>query len=503
MIWLYFIQLFHLYHVIHLFQFIFFKVKLPMTDTPKAPPLYPKSHLLAASGIAALLSLALLVFPSSDVEAKKTTLRLEVDTPADQLAQQQDAQAPIKATPDSTASPFAQVENDADTDAPKETASVEPEKIEPAVEKGPNHKEVVVSKGDTLSTLFTKVGLSAATVHEVLASNKEAKQFSQLKHGQLLQFELTPDGQLKQLHSKISDLESISLAKTDKGYTFNREITKPNVRTAYAHGTINSSLSLSAQRAGLSHSMTMDMASIFGYDIDFAQDIRQGDEFDVIYEQKVVNGKTIGAGNIQSARFTNRGKTYSAIRYTSKQGNTNYYTAEGNSMRKAFIRTLVDFARISSLFSMGRKHPILNKIRAHQGVDYAAPRGTPIKATGDGKVILAGRKGGYGNTVILQHGDTYRTLYGHMQGFAKGVQTGSSVKQGQVIGYIGTTGLSTGPHLHYEFQVNGVHVDPLGQKLPMADPIAKAEKQRFLQQSQPLMARMDQEKATMLASSKR
>ncbi|WP_397451111.1 peptidoglycan DD-metalloendopeptidase family protein [Pseudomonas sp. NA-150] len=473
-----------------------------MTDTPpKAPPLYPKSHLLAASGIAALLSLALLVFPSSDVEAKKTTLRLEVDTPADQLTQQQDAQEPIQATPESAPSPFAQIENNAD--APTETATTEPEKAEPAVEKGPNHKEVVVAKGDTLSTLFEKVGLPAATLHEVLASNKDAKQFSQLKHGQLLQFEFTPAGQLKQLHSKISDLETISLVKVDKGYTFNHEITKPNVRTAYARGIINSSLSLSAQRAGLSHSMTMDMASIFGYDIDFAQDIRQGDEFDVIYEQKVANGKTVGAGNILSARFTNRGKTYSAIRYTNKQGNTNYYTSEGNSMRKAFIRTPVDFARISSLFSMGRKHPILNKIRAHQGVDYAAPRGTPIKATGDGKVILAGRKGGYGNTVILQHGDTYRTLYGHMQGFAKGVQTGSSVKQGQVIGYIGTTGLSTGPHLHYEFQVNGVHVDPLGQKLPMADPIAKAEKQHFLQQSQPLMARMDQEKATMLASSKR
>jgi murein DD-endopeptidase MepM/ murein hydrolase activator NlpD len=476
-----------------------------MIDTPpKAPPLYPKSHLLAASGIAALLSLALLVFPSSDVEAKKTTLRLEVETPTDQLTQQQDAQDSTQATTENAPSPFAQIDNSAE-DTP-ETATSAPEKAETvtaAAEKNPNHKEVVVSKGDTLSTLFDKVGLPAATVHEVLASDKQAKQFTQLQHGQILQFELSADGQLKQLHSKVSDLETISLSKTDKGYAFNREVTKPNVRTAYAHGQINSSLSQSAQRAGLSHSMTMDMASVFGYDIDFAQDIRQGDEFDVIYEQKVVNGKTIGAGNILSARFTNRGKTYTAIRYTNKQGNTNYYTAEGNSMRKAFIRTPVDFARISSLFSMGRKHPILNKIRAHQGVDYAAPRGTPIKATGDGKVILAGRRGGYGNTVIIQHGETYRTLYGHMQGFAKGIQDGSSVKQGQVIGYIGTTGLSTGPHLHYEFQVNGVHVDPLGQKLPMADPIAKTEKQRFLQQSQPLMARMDQEKATMLASSKR
>ena len=477
-----------------------------MNDTPpKAPPLYPKSHLVAASGIAALLSLALLVFPSSDVEAKRTNLPLELESPSDPLKQEQDAQEQPQATETTEESPFAQIDSSADE--PETTAKAEKPSpaAKPAVAdpKLKNHREVVVSKGDTLSTLFEKVGLPAAAVHEVIASDKKAKQFSQLKNGQVLQFELSPEGTLKQLHSKLNDLETISLSRTDKGYIFTRDVSKPNVRTAYVHGVINNSLSQSAQRAGLTHSMTMDMASIFGYDVDFAQDIRKGDEFDVIYEQKVVNGKTVGTGNILSARFTNRGKTYTAVRYTNKQGNTNFYTADGNSMRKAFIRTPVEFARISSMFSMGRKHPILNKIRAHKGIDYAAPRGTPIKATGDGKVILAGRRGGYGNTVIIQHGETYRTLYGHMQGFAKGVKDGSSVKQGQVIGYIGTTGLSTGPHVHYEFQVNGVHVDPLGQKLPMSDPIAKSEKQRFMQESQPLMARMNQEKATMLASSKR
>ncbi|MEN5090943.1 peptidoglycan DD-metalloendopeptidase family protein [Pseudomonas protegens] len=471
------------------------------TEPSKAPPLYPKSHLLAASGIAALLSLALLVFPSSDVEAKKTTLSLDLESPIEQLTQDQDAASVEQATSESAASPFAQIDNTAE-DTP-ETAEAAPAPAVVEEQKAPGHREVIVAKGDTLSTLFEKVGLPATSVHEVLASDKQAKQFSQLKHGQKLEFELTQDGQLNNLHSKVSDLETITLTKGPKGFTFNRVITKPVVRSAYVHGVINSSLSQSAARAGLSHSLTMDMANVFGYDIDFAQDIRQGDEFDVIYEQKVANGKVVGTGNILSARFTNRGKTYTAVRYTNKQGSSSYYTADGNSMRKAFIRTPVDFARISSRFSMGRKHPILNKIRAHKGVDYAAPRGTPIKAAGDGKVLLAGRRGGYGNTVIIQHGNTYRTLYGHMQGFAKGVKTGGSVKQGQVIGYIGTTGLSTGPHLHYEFQVNGVHVDPLGQKLPMADPIAKAERARFLQQSQPLMARMDQEKATMLASSKR
>ncbi|MGB6212670.1 MULTISPECIES: peptidoglycan DD-metalloendopeptidase family protein [Pseudomonas] len=468
-------------------------------ESSKAPPLYPKTHLLAASGIAALLSLALLVFPSSDVEAKKTTLSLELESPAEQLTQDQDAAEAVQATNEPADSPFAQIENSAEE--PQETAQAEPVPA-PDIEekKTPNHREVIVSKGDTLSTLFEEVGLPATSVHEVMASDKQAKQFSQLKRGQKLEFELTPDGQLSNLHSKLSDVESITLTKNDKGYTFNRITAKPTVRSAYVHGVINSSLSQSAARAGLSHSLTMDMASVFGYDLDFAQDIRQGDEFDVIYEQKVVNGKAVGNGPILSARFTNRGKTYTAVRYTNKQGNSSYYTADGNSMRKAFIRTPVDFARISSKFSLGRKHPILNKIRAHKGVDYAAPRGTPIKAAGDGKVLLAGRRGGYGNTVIIQHGNTYRTLYGHMQGFAKGIKTGGSVKQGQVIGYIGTTGLSTGPHLHYEFQVNGVHVDPLGQKVAMADPISKGERARFLAQSQPLMARMDQEKATMLAS---
>ena len=472
------------------------------TESSKAPPLYPKTHLLAASGIAALLSLALLVFPSSDVEAKKTTLSLELESPAEQLTQEQDAADAVQATNEPATSPFAQIDNSAEDT--QETAQAEPAPVPVVEEKKPaSHREVIVTKGDTLSTLFEKVGLPATSVHEVLASDKQAKQFSQLKHGQKLEFELSPDGQLTNLHSKLNDLESISLTKNDKGYTFNRITAKPTVRSAYVHGVINSSLSQSAARAGLSHSLTMDMASVFGYDVDFAQDIRQGDEFDVIYEQKVVNGKAVGTGPILSARFTNRGKTYTAVRYTNKQGNSSYYTADGNSMRKAFIRTPVDFARISSKFSMGRKHPILNKIRAHKGVDYAAPRGTPIKAAGDGKVLLAGRRGGYGNTVILQHGNTYTTLYGHMQGFAKGVKTGGTVKQGQVIGYIGTTGLSTGPHLHYEFQVNGVHVDPLGQKVAMADPISKAERARFLAQSQPLMARMDQEKATQLASAKR
>ncbi len=460
-----------------------------MTNPKPRVPNYPKSHLLAASGVAALLSLALLVFPSREVEAKKTFLDLQLDTSAELATGVTD--------------PLTQAEDNkplstADLKVAEETTEAALDNLAKP-EPNPLINEVVVANGDTLSTLFAKVGLPSTTMHEVLASSKEAKRLTQLKVGQRLEFELNEQGQLARLSSPISKLESYQVIKTEAGFTFNKEHIKPEIHTAYAQGQIDSSLFLAAKRAGLDHNLTMDLANVFGYDIDFAMDIRKGDSFEVIYEEKMVDGERVGTGNILAARFTNRGKSYTAVRYTNKQGNTSYYTADGNSMRKAFIRTPVDFARISSRFSNGRKHPILNKIRAHKGVDYAAPRGTPIKSAGDGKVILAGRKGGYGNTVVIQHGNRYRTLYAHMQGFAKGVRNGASVKQGQIIGYIGTTGLSTGPHLHYEFQVDGRHVDPLGLKLPMADPIAKAEKQRFLQMSQPLMARMDEERATTLA----
>lgn len=470
-------------------------------SVPKAPP-YPRSHLLAASGVAALLSLALLVFPSREVEAKKTYLNLELENGSEQLLQEKDDLRPSQSTGNQGDSPFNSASLTEKSSA-EDGAKQKSQTSQSTPPTDPLLKTVTVGNGDTLSTVFAQVGLSANDLHEALSSSKDAKKFSRLRIGQVLDFKLTTDGKLESVRSKLSDLESIALSRTDKGYSFKRDLVKPEVRTTYSHGVINSSLFLSAKRAGLSHSLTMDLANVFGYDIDFALDIREGDEFEVIYEEHVVNNKQVGNGNILAARFTNRGKTYTAVRYTSKQGVTSYYNADGNSMRKAFIRTPVDFARISSRFSMGRRHPILNKIRAHKGVDYAAPRGTPIKAAGDGRVQLAGRKGGYGNTVVILHGNSFRTLYAHMQGFAKGVRTGSNVKQGQIIGYIGTTGLSTGPHLHYEFQVNGRHVDPLSQKLPMADPIARNEKQRFMELSKPLMARMDQDKKTLLAQNKR
>ncbi|WP_457932260.1 peptidoglycan DD-metalloendopeptidase family protein [Pseudomonas aeruginosa] len=471
----------------------------------KAPPYYPKSHLLAASGVAALLSLALLVFPSSEVEAKRTTLNLELESNTDRLLQEKDDLLPQSVTNSSDeGTPFAQVEgasdvNTAEQDSDKPGASVADADTKPV---DPEWKTITVASGDTLSTVFTKAGLSTSAMHDMLASSKDAKRFTHLKVGQEVKLKLDPKGELQALRVKQSELETIGLDKTDKGYSFKREKAQIDLHTAYAHGRITSSLFVAGRNAGLPYNLVTSLSNIFGYDIDFALDLREGDEFDVIYEQHKVNGKQVATGNILAARFVNRGKIYTAVRYTNKQGNTSYYRADGSSMRKAFIRTPVDFARISSRFSLGRRHPILNKIRAHKGVDYAAPIGTPIKATGDGKILEAGRKGGYGNAVVIQHGQRYRTIYGHMSRFAKGIRAGTSVKQGQIIGYVGMTGLATGPHLHYEFQINGRHVDPLSAKLPMADPLGGADRKRFMAQTQPMIARMDQEKKTLLALNK-
>ncbi len=243
----------------------------------------------------------------------------------------------------------------------------------------------------------------------------------------------------------------------------------------------------------------MELAAIFGWDVDFALDIRAGDSFTVVYEELYLNGEKLRDGDILAAEFNNRGKRYRAIRYQDPRGRTEYYSPDGKNMRKAFLRTPVAFTRISSRFSLGRKHPILHHIRAHKGVDYAAPRGTPIKATGDGKIVFRGRKGGYGNTIIIQHGGRYSTLYAHMSRFARSLRTGRRVRQGQVIGYVGSTGLATGPHLHYEFRINGAHHNPLTVRLPDASPLPRKYRRNFKASTAPYLAQLDLLKRNMLA----
>lgn len=474
---------------------------MPTNITPSQPS-YPKHHLLAASGIAALLCLTLLVYPSREVEAKKTFIDIELEEFTPALV----TTTPINSTSKVSIADLVDASTALITPRPAisdETSESVEEAPVAEVDSFEYQKSFTVSRGDTLSVLFSKAGLNNSLLHSILSTNKEAKRFTELKIGQVITFIFDENQSLNALSSQINPLETIFLEKqTDadqESFAFRTEAATTQITEKFAQGTINGALFSATNKAGLPYALALDMANIFEYDIDFAQDLRKGDQFELIYEEKVLDGKAVGTGNILTARFTNRGKTYTAVRYTDKQGNTSYYNADGSSLRKAFIRTPVDFARISSRFSTGRRHPILNTIRAHKGVDYAAPRGTPIKATGDGRVISAGRKGGYGNTVVIKHGQRYKTLYAHMQGFAKGIRSGSTVKQGQIIGYIGTTGLSTGPHLHYEFLANGVHVDPLSQKLPAADPINPAEKQRFTEHSQPLLAKLDLYQDTLLA----
>lgn len=369
----------------------------------------------------------------------------------------------------------------------------------------PQNNNVSVYKaetGDSLSTLFNKAGLSTATMYKVLESltNDQKKNFTNLNIGQSFEFTLNESGDLLTLTTHPNLLNTYTLSKQDNGYVYNHNRINPTYEQVYAYGIINSSLFNAADKANVPHMMIMEIANAFGYDIDFALDLRQGDEFEAIFERKLVDGKIVGVGNLLAARFVNRGKEYTAIRYTDSKGSVNYYRADGTAMKRAFIRTPVDFTRISSRFSLGRYHPVLNRIRAHKGVDYAAPTGTAIRAAGNGKIVSIGWKGGYGKAIVIQHGKTYSTLYGHMSKFAPGLKVGSQVKQSQTIGYVGMTGLATGPHLHYEFRVNGQHVDPLSVKLPMADPLSTKEKAKFLKASRPLLGEMDKNKAIKLAA---
>lgn len=466
--------------------------------------------LLLLIAIAVLLGLAILFYPSSP-DSESTSAIVVDSTTTDNNAASQSLVVPEKIATiyaNSLQAPLTTPLAVPQTDT-EQTADIAQSKM--VIGDGPlivlpvRNTVLVfkVEKGDSLSTLFNKAGLSANLMYKALEGNDKAKKhFTHLNIGQAIEFTINESGDLLSIVTKPNLLNTYSLNKQDDGYVFGHNAIEPTYKQVYAYGLITSSLFAAADKAQVPHNMIMEIANAFGYDIDFALDLRQGDEFEAIFEQKLVDGKLVGTGNLLAARFINRGKEYTAIRYTNDKGIAAYYRADGSSMRRAFIRTPVDFTRISSKFTMGRYHPVLNKIRAHKGVDYAAPTGTAVKASGDGRIVERGWKGGYGNAIVIQHGKTYSTLYGHMSRFASGLKVGSHVKQSQVIGYVGMTGLATGPHLHYEFRVNGKHVDPLSVNLPMAEPLPKKEKEHFLTLSQPLMAEMRKKKTVLLAKAK-
>jgi murein DD-endopeptidase MepM/ murein hydrolase activator NlpD len=347
-----------------------------------------------------------------------------------------------------------------------------------------------VRRGDTLGSIFEKLDYSPAFAHHI-SKHPIAKQLVSLAIGKQLAFRTNEKSQLKQLVYPLTALHELIVDFEDTSIGDASIVELPyQVQQKSVSGEITSSLYEAAKEAGLSTNLVMEMVRIFGWDVDFVLDIREGDSFHVIYEQFQQDGQKLADGNILAAEFTTQNRTHRAIRFDDGQGNASHYTPEGESMLGTFLRSPVEFSRISSRFGR-RKHPILKTWRAHKGVDYAASRGTPIRATADGKIVSAGTKGGYGKAVVLRHAGRFTTLYGHMNGFAKGIRSGGRVKQGDVIGYIGSTGLATGPHLHYEFRLDGVHRNPLTFKTPKAGSINVAFKSEFAQQKNQWLAQLN------------
>jgi len=360
--------------------------------------------------------------------------------------------------------------------------------------------EVTVKSGDSLAGIFSRVGIPPKQLHNLLQQGGAANNLKKIYPGQTLRLMTSDSKGLIRLSYQIDKLSTLEIVHEGDDFTISTSHLTPERRQISASGIIDSSLFVAGQKADLSDNLTMELAGIFAWDVDFALDIRKGDQFTVLYEELFLDGESIGHGEILAAEFVNHGKLYQAVRYTDASGKTDYYSLDGKSMRKTFLRSPVEFSRISSRFSLGRKHPILNRIRAHKGVDYAASSGTPIKATGNGKIVHRSKKGGYGNTIIIQHGSTYNTLYAHMSKYRGGLKVGSKVKQGQTIGYVGMSGLATGPHLHYEFRVNGAHRDPLKVKLPGADPLNKKYMDDFNTKAESLIAQIDVVRDVQLAS---
>jgi murein DD-endopeptidase MepM/ murein hydrolase activator NlpD len=357
---------------------------------------------------------------------------------------------------------------------------------------------LTIRSGDTLDQLFRKHQLDIGHLATIARLDEAGKQFRKIKPGDV--FEITHDeGQVVSMYSALNLTSALQVEREESGFTA-KVIERPiEKRKRHAYGVIENSLYESAAAAGLSDKVIMNIAGIFAWDVDFVLDIRRGDNYYVQYEEIWQDGEFIIDGEIVVAEFNNNGRSSQAIRFIDDSGRADYFSPDGHSVRKAFLRSPVDF-RVSSSFNPNRRHPVLKTVRPHRGVDYAAPRGTPIKAAGDGKVIYRGVKSGYGKVVILQHGGNITTLYAHMSSFAAKARLGSRVRQGQTVGFVGKTGLVTGVHLHYEYRLNGVHRNPRTIKLPQADPIASEYRQRFLATAAPLLEELEQFKNTQLAT---
>ncbi|MFN3965995.1 M23 family metallopeptidase [Silanimonas lenta] len=366
-----------------------------------------------------------------------------------------------------------------------------------AVAPASEWRTVRIASGQTLGSVFADLGLSPRTMHRLLEVPEAKQMASRLQVGSELAFEIGPDGELRGLRFDQDESRRIALAVTEDGVR--REVIERPIerRTLVAGGTITSSLFADGARAGLSAPVMLDMVKALQYDIDFAQDLREGDSFQIVYEELWREGERLRDGGVVAVNFVNQGKHYTALRFE-HEGRAEFFDLEGRPLRKSFMRTPIEFARLTSGFG-ARRHPILGRMRMHNGVDYAAPVGTPIFAAGDARVKFAGWQNGYGRTVILDHGNGVTTLYAHMSRLGPH-RVGERVRQGQTIGYVGASGLATGPHLHYEFRVNGVHRNPLTVTMPKPEPLKGPALAEFRRATAPALAQLRRLEGTQLAA---
>lgn len=415
---------------------------------------FPHRHVIAACVLGAALVISTLLPPTDSVKTSRhsQSLNLKLDSELQQLLP--DIEEPTS------------------------------EDIIPNIEW---HKEII-RQGDNLSLVFQRAGLSDRALFQFMASNPETKNLKKIHPGHELEFHIE-DGQLLALRYRQDRLNSELFSRiSNDEFSFQTETLQPDTQTAYREAVINDSLFLAGQRVKMDADLIMELANIFGWDIDFGLDIRKGDHFKVLFEERFLDGEKIGNGNILAAEFTNQKTTFRAVRYEDEKGNSHYYTPEGSSMRKAFLRAPLDFRRISSNFDPKRLHPISKTVKPHRGTDYAAARGTPVWSSGDGKILASSYTKANGNYIVIQHGNNIQTKYLHLQ--KRLVKAGQRVKQKQTIGTVGSTGYSTAPHLHYEFLLDGVHRNPrtIVQKLPKAKSVAESEMARFLNQTRITLA---------------
>jgi len=351
-------------------------------------------------------------------------------------------------------------------------------------------REDRIRRGDTIGSVLARLGVDDPAALLFLRTNPSARPLYQLRPGKPLSVETDGEGRLISLRFVTGDGERLTIARHGDELAAQTTAAPVEIRWEMAAGEIRSSLFGAADAAGLPDSVTLQMADVFAGDIDFYQDLRRGDRFSVVYEMRYIDGEPVGAGRIVAAEFDNRGRAIRALLWRGDDGREDYFTDDGAPLRKAFLRSPMEFSRVTSGFSNARFHPIMQDWRAHKGVDYAAPTGTPVRATGNAKVTFAGKQNGYGNVIELRHQGAFSTLYAHLSRLAPQVRTGARVAQGEVIGYVGQTGWATGPHLHYEFRVGGEQRNPLTVALPSSEPLAPAHRLAFAERAAPAAAQL-------------